>query len=89
VREAREQDYQKSITELIEFLTRNSLRPLRLDRAKPEVSGWIFFNTANKWLGGWKAQEDFVLRVPVNGKIFEFPFRLPPRPGELLLRKRE
>ncbi len=88
-REEREQDYQKSITELIEFLTRSSLRPVRLDRAKSEVSGWVFFNTANKWLGGWKAQEDFVLRVPADGRIFEFPFRLPPKPGELLLRKRE
>jgi hypothetical protein len=88
-REAREQDYQKSITELIEFLAKHSLRPERLDRAHPEATGWVFFNTANKWLGGWKAQEDFVLRVPLDGKIFEFPFKLPPQPGELLLRKRE
>jgi hypothetical protein len=88
-REAREQDYEKSITELIEFLARHSLRPMRLDRAHPEATGWIFFNTANKWLGGWKAQEEFVLRLPLDGKIFEFPFRLPPMPGELLLRKRD
>jgi hypothetical protein len=25
----------------------------------------------------------------VDGKVFEFPFKLPPRVGELLLRKRE
>jgi hypothetical protein len=89
VREARLQDYQKSVSELIEFLGKNSLRAGHLDRGNPEVSGWVFFNTDNKWLGGWKSQEEFVLRLPLEGKIFEFPFKLPPKPGELLLRKRE
>lgn len=88
-REARLQDYQKSVSELIEFLGKNSLRAAHLDRGNPEASGWVFFNTDNKWLGGWKAQEDFILRVPLDGKIFEFPFKLPPKPGELLLRKRD
>jgi hypothetical protein len=87
--EARLQDYQKSINELIEFLGKNSLHEAHLDRANPEVSGWIFFNTKNKWLGGWKAQEEFVLRLPLDGKVFEYPFKLPPKPGELLLQKRE
>jgi hypothetical protein len=89
VREARLQDYQKSVTELIEFLNRNSLRPAHLDRANPQVSGWVFFSTDSKWLGKWKAQEEFVLRLPLDGKVFEFPFKLPPEEGELLLRKRE
>jgi hypothetical protein len=89
VRETREQEYQKSIAELIEFIGKKSLRAGRLDHGKPEASGWILFNTANKWLGGWKAQEEFVFRVPVEGKIFEFPFKLPPKKGELLMRKRE
>lgn len=88
-REARLQDYQKSVNELIEFLGHNSLRPAHLDRANPEVSGWVFFNTKSKWLGGWKAQEEFVLRLPLGGNIFEFPFKLPPEAGELLLRKRQ
>jgi len=88
VLETRLQDYQREINELIEFLGRDSLRAARLDKATPEVSGWIFFNTQNKWLGGWKAQEEFVLRLPLDGKIFEFPFKLPPEKGELLLRKR-
>jgi hypothetical protein len=87
--ETRLQDYQKSINELIEFLGKNSLQPAHLDRAHPEVSGWVFFNTKSKWLGGWKAQEEFVLRVPLDGKIFEFPFKLPPEKGELLLQKRQ
>lgn len=89
VREARLQDYQKSVSELIEFLGKNSLKAGRLDGGNPELSGWVFFNTDNKWLGGWKAQEEFVLRLPLEGKIFEFPFKLPPKAGELLLRKRE
>jgi hypothetical protein len=88
-REARLQDYQKSVSELIEFLGNNSLSSTHLDRANPEVNGWVFFNTANKWIGGWKAQEEFILRVPLEGKIFEFPFKLPPKAGELLLRQRE
>jgi len=87
--ETRLQDYQKSANEMIEFLSRNSLRPARLDRANPEVSGWVFFDTKTKWLGGWKTQEEFVLRLPLDGKIFEFPFKLPPEKGELLLQKRE
>jgi hypothetical protein len=89
VREARLQDYQKSVSELIEFLGRNSLRAAHLDRATPETSGWVFFNTDSKWLGSWKSQEEFVLRVPLAGKVFEFPFKLPAEQGELLLRKRE
>jgi hypothetical protein len=87
--EARLQDYQKSADEMIEFISRKGLRPAHLDRANPEVSGWVFFNTKNKWLGGWKAQEEFVLRLPLDGKVFEFPFKLPPKKGEFLLQKRE
>jgi hypothetical protein len=89
VRERRLQDYQKSVNELIEFLGKNSLRPAHLDRANPEASGWVFFNTKSEWLGSWKAQEEFVLRLPLDGKIFEVPFKLPPEKGELLLQKRE
>jgi hypothetical protein len=88
-REARLRAYQKSVSELIEYLSNRSLHPAHLDRGNPEVSGWVFFNTDNKWLGGWKRQEEFVLRLPLAGKVFEFPFKLPPKEGELLLRKRE
>ncbi len=88
-RQARLQDYQKSVSELIEFLSKHSLPAAHLDPGNQEVTGWVFFNTANKWLGGWKAQEEFILRLPLDGKVFEFPFKLPPKAGELLLRKRE
>jgi len=89
VLESRLQEYQKSADEMIEFLGRNSLRAAHLDRANPETSGWVFFDTENKWLGGWKAQEEFILRLPLADKIFEFPFKLPPEKGELLLQKRQ
>jgi hypothetical protein len=89
VREARLRDYQKSVSELIEYLSNKSLRTAHLDQGNSEASGWVFFNTDNKWLGGWKRQEEFVLRVPLAGTIFEFPFKLPPKQGEWLLRKRE
>ncbi|HEY1658261.1 MAG TPA: hypothetical protein VGG14_07935 [Candidatus Sulfotelmatobacter sp.] len=88
-RDARLQEYQKSVSELIEFLGKNSLKSVRLNTGNREVSGWVFFNTRDKWIGSWKAQEEFVLRVPMEGKVFEFPFKLPPKAGELLLRKRE
>jgi hypothetical protein len=89
VRETRLQDYQKSVNELIEFLNRNSLRAAHLDRANPEVRGWVFFDTKSKWLGGWKTQEEFVLRVPLDQKVFEFPFKLPPQKGDFLLQERQ
>jgi hypothetical protein len=88
-RETRLQEYQKSVNELIEFLSQNSLRPAHLDRATPEVRGWVFFDTKSKWLGGWKPQEEFVLRLPLDGKIFEFPFKLPPEAGKFVLQKRQ
>jgi hypothetical protein len=88
-KEAYAQQFQKDAAELIEFVTKNGLHPARLDAANPQVQGWLFFSAGGKWLGGWKKQEEFVLRVPLNGKLFEFPFKLPPKPGELVLRKRE
>ena len=81
--------FQKDSAELIEFVSKNSLRPAQLDAANPEISGWVLFNTSSKWIGGWKKQEEFVLRFPLDGKIVEFPFRLPPKEGEHLLRRRE
>lgn len=81
--------FQKDSAELLEFVSKNSLRPARLGTGNPEVSGWVFFGVDAKWVGGWKKQEDFILRVPLDGKIFEFPFTLPPKPGEVMLRKRD
>jgi len=81
--------FQKDSAELLEFVSKNSLRPTRLQKENPEVSGWVFFSVNDKWISGRKKQEDFILRVPLDGKVFEFPFTLPPKPGDLMLRKRE
>lgn len=75
--------------ELQEFVGKNSLRPTRMGPGNPEVRGWVLFSTESKWINGWKKQEEFILRVPVAGTMFEFPFKLPPAPGEGMLRKRE
>jgi hypothetical protein len=79
----------KDAAELEEFVGKNSLRPTKLSPGHEETTGWVLFNTNSKWIGKWKKQEDFILRVPAQGKVFEFPFRLPPKPGETILRKRE
>jgi hypothetical protein len=79
----------KDSAELQEFVGKNSLRPTKLGAGHNEVSGWVLFSTESKWISGWKKQEEFVLRVPLAGKVFEFPFWLPPKPGETILRKRE
>jgi hypothetical protein len=87
--EAYARTFQKESAELLEFVSKNSLRPAHLNAANSEVSGWVLFSTNSKWIGGWKKQEEFILRVPVEGKVLEFPFTLPPKPGEVTLRKRE
>jgi hypothetical protein len=88
-KEAYVRAFQKDVAELLEFIGRNSLRSAHLDATNPEVSGWLIFSAKSKWIGKWKNPEEFVLRVPLGEKAFEFPFRLPPQRGELILRKRE
>lgn len=81
--------FQKETAELLEFVSKNSLRPVRLAPGNPETRGWVFFSASSQWISGWKKREEFILRVPVEYKVFEFPFELPPKPGEVMLRKRE
>ena len=78
----------KNLAEMIEFLSTRSLRPIKLVPEKPETSGWVFFSTKSKWIGDWKKQEEFVLRIPVGNRVVEFPFALPPSRGDLILRRR-
>jgi len=87
-KEAYERAFQKDTAELLEFVGKNSLRSKRLGPGNPETSGWVLFSTESKWINGWKKQEEFVLRMPLDGKMFEFPFKLPPKPGEVMLRRR-
>jgi hypothetical protein len=87
-KEAYVRAFQKETAELLEFVSKNSLRSARLGPGNPLAGGWVFFSASNEWISGWKKQEKFVLRVPVGEKVFEFPFELPPKPGEVMLRKR-
>lgn len=80
--------YLKDSAELQEFIGKDSLRATQLNPSNAQTSGWLFFSTKSKWIGAWDKQESLILRVPVSGQIFEFPFTLPPQPGEVLLRKR-
>jgi hypothetical protein len=88
-KEAYMRAFLKDSAELTEFVGKNSLRPTTLNPGNPESSGWVLFSTQSKWISGWKKQEEFVLRVPLEGKVYEFPFKLPPKPGEAILRKRD
>lgn len=85
----RAREYQKQVVEFIEFLSTQSLEPAILNPGNPEAHGWVFFGTKNKWLGSWKSREDFVLRVWMEDKVYEFPFSIPPIEGDLILRKRD
>lgn len=88
-REAFVRAFLKDSAELQEFVGKNSLRPTQLNPGHNQTSGWVLFSTDSKWIGNWKKQEEFILRVPLEDKVFEFPFKLPPKPGEVILRKRE
>ena len=88
-KEAYARAFQKDTAELIEFVSKNSLRSTTLNAGDTEAYGWVFFSTHSKWISDWKKEEEFVLRLPLDGQVFEFPFKLPPKPGEVMLRKRE
>jgi hypothetical protein len=82
-------EYQKEAAEFIEFLSTQTLAPntMMLTPGNPEAHGWVLFATSNKWIGPWKEREDFILSVWMKDKIWQFPFSLPPSPGDLILRK--
>jgi len=88
-KEALVRAFLKDSAELEEFVGKNSLRPTKLGPGHEDATGWVLFSTKSKWIGKWKKQEEFVLRMPLNGTVFEFPFKLPAKPGETILRKRE
>ena len=83
------QAHLKDMTDLVGFTSLYGLQDSTLSGANSSAGGWIFFNAKNKWIGQWKPQERFILRVPAGGAIFEFPFALPPQKGDLILRRRE
>ncbi len=87
-REKYVETFQKEATEFLEFLSQHTLPTVQLDHSRTEISGWILFSARNKWLGGWKRPEEFVLRFPIADQVVEFPFMLPPQQGDLILRER-
>lgn len=82
------QSLKQSIQAMIEFVNSEGFVTTQLDASHPEVSGWIFLSAKSKWIGDWKQQEEFILRVPLANHIVEFPFALPPSQGDLILRRR-
>ena len=82
--QARLRDY----TEMMDFISTRALRPATLDLSNSSASGWVFFGIKSKWIGPWRRPEEFVLRLPVENLIVEFPFALPPERGKLQLRRR-
>jgi hypothetical protein len=87
-KESELQARQANVNDMLEFLRTRSLRAVTIAPAHPEASGWVFFNARSRWIGDWKRQEQFVLRIPLKNQILEFPFALPPSEGDLLLRRR-
>jgi hypothetical protein len=86
--EAKLQNFEKETAEWQEFLSTHSLNSVKLDQAQPEIDGWVFFSAKDRWIGDWKNPEEFVLRIPLEDRVLEFPFKLPPSQGDLILRKR-
>ena len=82
------QGWQKEVTELQDFLSHAALPAVQLDNSHTEISGWILFSTHNKWIGDWKKPEEFLFRIPLGSQIVEFPFALPAKQGDLILRQR-
>ncbi len=78
----------KDYTEMMDFISTRALRPMTLDGSNSSASGWVFFSIKNKFIGPWRRPEQFVLRLPVEDVIVEFPFSVPPEPGKVILRHR-
>jgi hypothetical protein len=86
--EAKLREHEKLVTEWLEYLSTNALQDVTLDTGRPQITGMVFFNTKTRWKGEWKKEETFVLRIPGEKKVFEFPFTLPPLGEEPSLRER-
>ena len=87
-KEAELQARLKDYTEMMDFVSTQSLRYAVLSPAKPAISGWVFFSVKDRWIGPWHKPEQFVLRLPVGNSMVEFPFLLPPKGGGVELRRR-
>jgi hypothetical protein len=86
--EAELQGRLKDYAEMMDFINARALYPTSLDGANRSAGGWVFFSTENRWIGAWRRPEQFVLRVPVENLMVEFPFQLPPKAAKVELRRR-
>ena len=90
-REQKEAELQarlKDYTEMIDFVSTQSLHHAVLNSGDPSIKGWVFFSVKDRWIGPWHKPEQFILRVPAGDQILEFAFSLPPKNNEVELRKR-
>jgi hypothetical protein len=87
-KEAELQARLKDYTEMIDFVSTQSLRHAVLSPEKPAISGWAFFSVEDRWIGPWRKPEQFILRLPVGAYTVEFPFSLPPNGVGVELRRR-
>jgi hypothetical protein len=87
-KEAELQARLKDYTEMMDFVSTQSLRYAVLSPSKLAISGWVFFSVKDRWIGPWQKPEQFILRLPVGKVIVEFPFSLPPQGGAVELRRR-
>lgn len=87
-KEAELQARLKDYTEMMDFVSTQSLRHAVLSPANPALSGWVFFSVKDRWIGPWRKPEQFILRLPVGNLVVEFPFSLPPQSGAVKLRRR-
>ena len=87
-KEAELQARLKDYTEMMDFVSTQSLRHAVLSPGKPAISGWVFFSVEDRWIGPWRKPEQFILRLPVGAYVVEFPFSLPPHGVGVELRRR-
>jgi hypothetical protein len=87
-KEAELQERLKEYTELVDFVSTHALASTSLSPSRSNVSGWVFFTTEDRWIGGWRKPEQFILRIPMEGVVLEFPFSLPPEGSKVQLRRR-
>lgn len=86
--EAKLQQRLREIAEMQEFLGTQSLLATTLDPISRDAGGWILFSTESKWIGAWKRKEHFLLRIPLQHEVLEFPLTLPPKDAKFVLRPR-
>jgi hypothetical protein len=88
-RETLARAYQKDVAELLEFVNTQTMKPATLSPTFPRVSGWVLFGTNNRWIGKWKKHEELTLRISLADRVLEFPFTLPPKDADVVLKQRD